>query len=83
MTDGVIEIKLDHGALQGTILQQLNRPATLPPAICEACDGSLKNAPIVGMTIMWGLTKSSAAVMGQWIDPGSEFRRHIQRQSRA
>jgi uncharacterized protein (DUF2147 family) len=70
---GVIEIKLDHGALQGTILQQLNRSASLPPAICAACDGARKNAPIVGMTIMWGLTKSSAAAWddGSILDPDS------------
>ncbi len=70
---GVIEIKLEHGALKGTILQQLNCPASLPPAICKACDGALKNAPIVGMTIMWGLTNSGGAVWdnGSILDPNS------------
>jgi hypothetical protein len=70
---GVIEIKLDHGALKGTILQQLNRPASLPPAICRKCEGRLKDAPIVGMTIMWGLTNSGGSNWddGSILDPNS------------
>jgi uncharacterized protein (DUF2147 family) len=70
---GVIEIKLDHGALKGTVLQLLNRPASLPPAICRKCDGPLKDQPITGMTIMWGLTNSGGAVWdnGSILDPNS------------
>jgi len=70
---GVIEIKLDHGALSGTVLQQFNRPASLPPAICKKCDGPLKDAPIIGLRIMWGLTNDGAAVWdnGSILDPNS------------
>jgi len=49
----VVEITLDHGALAGKVVQLLNRPASLPPAICTECSGSRKNAPILGMTVMW------------------------------
>jgi uncharacterized protein (DUF2147 family) len=70
---GVIEIKFDHGALSGTVLQQLNRPASLPPAVCKKCDGPLKDAPIIGMRIMWGLTSDGASVWdnGSILDPNS------------
>lgn len=70
---GVIAIKLEHGALTGTVLQQFNRPASLPPATCRKCDGPLKDAPIIGMTIMWGLTNSGGAVWdnGSILDPNS------------
>ena len=70
---GVIEIKLDHGALTGTVLQQFNRPASLPPATCKKCDGPLKDAPIIGLRIMWGLTNDGGAVWdnGSILDPNS------------
>src|SRR5450755_2275299 len=70
---GIIEIKLDHGALKGTILQQLNRPPSLPPAICRKCEGALKDAPIVGLTIMWGLKSEGGASWddGSILDPNS------------
>jgi uncharacterized protein (DUF2147 family) len=70
---GIIEIKLDHGALKGIILQQLNRPASLPPAICRKCEGPLKDTPVVGMTIMWGLKSDGGAVWddGSILDPNT------------
>lgn len=73
LPSGVIEIRLDHGALKGTVLQLLNRPASLPPAICKKCEGALKDAPIVGMTIMWGLTNDGGALWdsGSILDPNS------------
>jgi uncharacterized protein (DUF2147 family) len=70
---GVIEIRIDHGALLGTVLEQFNRSASLPPAICRKCEGPSKNAPIIGMTIMWGLTNQGGAVWdnGSILDPNS------------
>ena len=70
---GVIEIKLDHGMLKGTVLQLLNRLPSSPPAICGQCEGAQKGAPIVGMTIMWGLTDVGGAVWdnGSILDPDS------------
>jgi uncharacterized protein (DUF2147 family) len=65
--NGIIEIALDHGALKGTVVQMLNRPAALPAAVCRKCEGALKNAPVVGLTIMWGLKKTGD---GSW-DAGS------------
>lgn len=71
--NGIIEIKLDHGSLQGTVVQMLNRPAALAPAICHSCPGTLKNAPVVGLTILWGLKKSGDANWdgGSILDPNS------------
>ena len=73
LPSGIIEIKLEHGALKGTVVQMLNRPTSLPPAVCRKCDGTLKNAPIVGMTIMWGLKNDGAARWddGSILDPNS------------
>jgi uncharacterized protein (DUF2147 family) len=70
---GVIEIKLDHGTLKGIVVEQLNRPANLPPSMCRKCEGALKDAPILGMTIMWGLTNDGGAVWdnGSILDPNT------------
>ncbi len=70
---GVIEIRFEHGALKGTVVQMLNRPTSQPPAICRKCDGPLKDAPVVGMTILWGLTSSGGASWdhGSILDPNS------------
>lgn len=70
---GVIEIRLDHGALKGIVVEQLNRPASAPPSLCRKCEGALKDAPIIGMTIMWGLTNDGRSVWdnGSILDPNS------------
>jgi len=71
--NGIIEIKMDHGTLKGTVVQMLNRPASLPPAICRNCSGALKDAPVVGLTILWGLTKNGSASWdsGSILDPNT------------
>lgn len=71
--NGIIELRLDHGMLSGTVLQQLDRPASLPPAVCNKCEGALKDAPIIGMTIMWGLRSDGGRVWdhGSILDPRS------------
>ena len=73
LPSGIIEIKLDHGTLKGTVVQLLNRPPSLPPAVCRKCEGALKDAPIAGMTILWGLASSGGAVWdnGSILDPNS------------
>lgn len=70
---GIIEIRLERGALQGTVVEMLNRPASAPPAICRKCDGPLKDAPVIGMTIMWGLKNDGGSTWdnGSILDPNS------------
>lgn len=58
----IIEISELNGQLQGRILQLLNRdPADVARdgehPKCTKCDGALKNQPIEGMTMMWGVRK--------------------------
>src|SRR6185295_8577062 len=72
--NGIIEIKLDHGTLKGTVVQMLDHPASSPPAICRKCEGALKNAPIVGLTIMWGLKKNGEVWDdGSILDPNTGY----------
>lgn len=73
----IIEISTLNGQLQGRILQLLNRD---PKDIardgehpkCTKCDGALKDQPIEGMTMMWGVRKDGEVWDGgKILDPKS------------
>ncbi|WP_421861810.1 DUF2147 domain-containing protein [Parvibaculum sp.] len=49
----VVEITEADGALTGTIVELLDDGETT----CTACEGEKKDQPLVGMAILWGLTK--------------------------
>lgn len=71
----IIQITDHNGELQATILQLLNRsPADIArdgaDPKCTQCDGSRKDKPIVGLNIMWGVTKDDDVWDGgKIIDP--------------
>ncbi|MEP2830725.1 DUF2147 domain-containing protein [Parvibaculum sp.] len=49
----VVEITEADGTLTGTIVELLDDGETT----CTACEGDKKDQPLVGMAILWGLTK--------------------------
>lgn len=49
----LVEITEADGTLTGTIIELLDDGETT----CTACEGDRKNQPLVGMAILWGLTK--------------------------
>ncbi len=49
----VVEITEADGALTGTIVELLDGSETT----CTACEGDRHDQPLVGMAILWGLTK--------------------------
>lgn len=58
----IIQITDTDGQLQAKVLQLMNRtPEEIArsgdPALCKKCNGERKDKPIVGMTIMWGVSK--------------------------
>ena len=58
----IVQITETNGELQAHIVKLLNRtPADIARdgqvALCTQCDGDLKNKPVEGMTIMWGVHK--------------------------
>lgn len=58
----IVQITENNGELQAHIVKLLNRtPADIARdgqvALCTQCDGNLKNKPVEGMTIMWGVHK--------------------------
>ncbi len=62
----IVQITENNGELQATIVKLLNRtPEAIARdgehPICRKCDGVRKDKPIVGMQIMWGVTKDDDA----------------------
>jgi uncharacterized protein (DUF2147 family) len=51
-----VEIYQKDGKIHAKVVKLLLKPNDTK---CEKCSGARKNKPIVGMDIMWGLTKSS------------------------
>ena len=67
---GVIEIWEEKGVLYGKILETVDKPKDGKPKLCEKCEGALKNAPILGLKIIWNLKKDGSEWNGGWIlDP--------------
>jgi len=58
----IVQITEENGRLQGRIVELLNRtPEDIArdgeKPVCVSCEGSRKNQPIVGMTIMWDVRR--------------------------
>lgn len=66
----LIRITESNGTLQGRIEKVFLAPTEDPNPKCDKCEGALKNAPIVGLVILSGLTKDGDEyVGGQILDP--------------
>jgi uncharacterized protein (DUF2147 family) len=53
----VIEIEDVAGTLQGKVLKIYDRPGDNPGHLCRNCSGDLKDKPVIGMTLIQGLTR--------------------------
>jgi uncharacterized protein (DUF2147 family) len=53
----IVQITETNGEFQAKVLQVLQSDDG-PHPICSKCDGSRKNQPVEGMTIMWGVSKN-------------------------
>lgn len=47
----------DSGELVGKVDELFPKPGENPNPICDLCEGEKKDQPILGMTILWGLTQ--------------------------
>ena len=74
---GLIRIALIDGHYQGKIEKIFPEPGEDPTPKCVKCEGSRHNQPVIGMTFMWGITRS---VSNRWISPA--WVREISRASR-
>src|ERR1044071_7390076 len=49
----VVVIGEEHGKVYGTIEKVLDRSSAGPDLRCSHCPGELKNAPLLGLRILW------------------------------
>jgi uncharacterized protein (DUF2147 family) len=69
----IVEIQeAAEGTLSGKVAQVLQSDHGANP-VCRTCDGELKDQPIIGMTILWGLKPEGERVWneGTILDPAN------------
>ncbi len=60
----LVQIWEHNGRLYGKITKVYPRPTDPKELKCELCEGSLKDAPTIGLRILWDLRKDD----DQWVD---------------
>ncbi|HMF51794.1 MAG TPA: DUF2147 domain-containing protein [Candidatus Saccharimonadales bacterium] len=69
---GLVRIRAVDGQLEGTVEKAFPKPGEDPEPKCDKCDGARHNQPVLGMTILWGLTKQGEEYQGgEILDPES------------
>jgi uncharacterized protein (DUF2147 family) len=69
---GLVRIREVDGKLEGKIEKAFPKPGEDPAPKCDKCDGARHNQPVLGMTILWGLTKQGDEYQGgEILDPES------------
>jgi len=64
----VVEIREANGEFQGHIVQLFHPPVPNPE--CIKCTGALKNKPVSGMRILWGMRQAGSEwTGGHVLDP--------------
>ena len=67
----IVQIYQEGDELSGKIVKILRKDAP-PDAVCEACRGDLKDKPVVGLRIIWGMKEDGDQWEGgQILDPDS------------
>ena len=68
----LVRISEEGGSLVGTIDKLFTKPGKDPNPVCDKCDGDKKDKPILGLTILWGLTNHGDEWSGGFIlDPNN------------
>ena len=69
----IIRIELVDQKLQGTVVKIFTAPGDRPDPVCEQCKDHRKDKPVIGMTIMSGLKKTSSTLWegGEILDPNN------------
>ncbi len=69
----IIRIELVDQKLQGTVVKIFTAPGDRPDPVCEQCKDHRKDKPVIGMTIMSGLKKTSSSLWegGEILDPNN------------
>jgi len=77
---GLVRITETKGEYLGRVEKTFPKPGEDPNPKCEKCEGAKLNQPVIGMTILWGLTKQGDEYRGgEILDPenGKVYRARI------
>jgi uncharacterized protein (DUF2147 family) len=77
---GVVRITESNGEYEGRVEKIFPKPGEVPNPKCEKCEGARRNQPVIGMTILWGLTRQGEEFRGgEILDPeeGKIYRARI------
>jgi len=77
---GLVRITEVNGQYEGKVEKIFPKPGEPQNPNCEKCEGSRRNQPVMGMTILWGLTKQGEEYRGgEILDPenGKIYRARI------
>ena len=67
---GLVRIREVNGQFEGKIEKGFPKPGENEPPKCDKCDGPRRNQPVIGMTILWGLTRQGNEYQGgEILDP--------------
>ncbi len=67
---GLVRIREANGRFDGKIEKIFPKPGEDPTPRCDKCDGTRKNQPVLGMTILWGLARQADDYQGgEILDP--------------
>jgi uncharacterized protein (DUF2147 family) len=67
---GLVRIREINGRFEGRIEKIFPKPGDDPAPKCDKCDGTRHNQPVLGMTILSGLTKQGEEYQGgEILDP--------------
>jgi uncharacterized protein (DUF2147 family) len=67
---GLVRIREVNGQYEGKVERIFPKPGEPLDPKCEKCEGSRRNQPVIGMTILWGMTKQGDEYQGgEILDP--------------
>jgi uncharacterized protein (DUF2147 family) len=67
---GLVRITEVNGQYQGRLEKTFPQPGEDPNPKCDKCSGSRRDQPVIGMTILWGMTKQGEEYQnGEVLDP--------------
>jgi uncharacterized protein (DUF2147 family) len=67
---GLVRITEVNGQYQGRLEKTFPQPGEDPNPKCDNCSGSRRDQPVIGMTILWGMSKQGEEYQnGEVLDP--------------
>jgi uncharacterized protein (DUF2147 family) len=67
---GLVRVSQANGEYQGKVEKIFPKSGEDPSPSCDKCDGARRSQPVIGMIILWGLTKQGDEYQGgEILDP--------------